>query len=237
MREKLSINDVHLGVIRASGTTPKTAADLRQYLLSSLRCLLFKHLDKDVIINGDLFDTFNVPMPDVLAFYQIATEWLQHSRGTCQLILGRGNHDFSKDSAKMSSFDFIAAILAVQFPGRRVVAVTEPQMIFEGIYMIPHMPNQDMFDLELSRVPADASLVLVHANYDNEFAVESDHSLNVSREQAQKLTEAGVTLIFGHEHIQRNYANIIIVGNQFPSSIADCVGNDNKKALIISCDS
>jgi len=243
-REKLLLNDVHLGVIRTSGTTPQTAMAIRERLQQQLQDLLMQHLDKDIIINGDLFDTFNVPMQDVLRFYVTAAAWLNASEvpqvtpdrapESPFMVLGRGNHDSSKDSSKMSSFDFIARILQAQFP-YRVLIVTEPTMVFDGIYMIPHMPNQDQFDLELTKVPEGASMVLLHANYDNHFAVEADHSLNVSEDQAASLIARGKTLVFGHEHIQRNYANIIITGNQFPSSVADCLGNKNKNAYTITC--
>jgi predicted phosphohydrolase len=207
-------------------------------LQRNLRELLLQHTDKDVIINGDLFDTFNVPMQDVLEFYWTASKWLQAS-GSGVLVLGRGNHDWSKDSSKLSSFDFISRLLLGQF-GTRVLPVIEPQMIFPGIYMIPHMPNQEQFDLELGRVPADANMVLVHANYDNHFAVESDHSLNVSAEQAAKIVMAGnnPTLVFGHEHQARTEQTgaVVVTGNQWSSSVADCLHNPGgvKRAHIIS---
>jgi hypothetical protein len=232
VREKLLINDVHLGVLRTGGTTLASSFALRQYLLAELRKLMFAHLDKDIIINGDLFDQFNVPMTDVLEFYYMVAEWMSTTEYKMQvhpkMILGRGNHDWSKDSAKLSSFDFIAQILESQFPDR-VRAVTDPTMIFDGIYMIPHVANQDIFNLELGRIPEEARLVLLHANYDNNFAVESDHSLNVSQDQAVKILNANLerALVFGHEHQARRElgGRLIVTGNQWPSSIADCLNN------------
>jgi hypothetical protein len=95
--------------------------------------------------------------------------------------------------------------------------------------------------LELSRVPPATKYVLVHANFDNSFAAEAEHSLNLSREQAKELTKAGHTVIFGHEHQGRQAfgGKVIVVGNQFPSSVSDCLSHgdgqkDGKKyALII----
>lgn len=229
MRETLVVSDVHLGVLRSGGTTPNSAMELRKYLQESLYLLLMQHTDKNCLFNGDVFDTFSSPLSDVMVFYTTAAEWLERSNGN--LILGRGNHDIPKDNSKMSSFDFVGAILKARFP-ERVQVVTEPAMVLPGVWQVPHMPNQDLFNLELERIPDDASLVLVHANYDNNFAVEADHSLNVSVEQARKITSNGATLLFGHEHQKRIMlgGKVYIAGNQWPSSVADCQHNpDNKK--------
>jgi hypothetical protein len=241
MREKLLLNDLHIGVQRSGGTTPASAIALREHLLGVLEAFIMGHLDKDLVLNGDVFDTFAVPMTDLLALYHVLAKWLIASAPAThddpftsepiyeappEMILGRGNHDPAKDNSKMSSFDFLCHVLVAQFPNR-VTAVFEPKMIFEGIYMIPHVANQDLFNLELERVPAEAKLVLIHANYDNHFTVESDHSLNVSPEQAKKLADAGCTLVFGHEHQAREELGgaVVITGNQWPSSVADCLHN------------
>jgi hypothetical protein len=256
MRDKLLINDIHLGVQRVAGTTPATAVALQSYLARRLDQTLSEHHDKDVIINGDLFDSFFVPMSAMLDFYHSARAWLVATETPLtervsdqKLVLGRGNHDWSKDSAKLSSFDVVGQILKAEFEDR-VMIVTEPQWLERDIYMIPHMPNQDLFNLALDKalVEIDANpvrgpaILLLHANYDNNFALESDHSLNVSREQAEKLMAKGWKLVFGHEHqarrVSRSYCvrtnthewGVIITGNQWPSSVADCLNNpDDKK--------
>lgn len=255
MREKLLINDLHAGVNRAGGTTLATQLALRAYLLLSLKDLVSKHLDKDLAINGDLADAFNIALFDLLELHGILREWLLASvpTGDAQhttppkVFLGRGNHDVAKDSSKLSSFDFLARLLKAEF-GDRVVVVTEPRWIERNIYMIPHMPNQDLFDLALQKAEAEIdgnevrgpALLLLHANYDNHFVTESDHSLNVSVEQAKKLIAKGWTLVFGHEHQARTALDerVIVTGNQWPSSVADCLGNpgDKKYAHIIHDD-
>lgn len=236
MRAKLIVNDVHLGVTRASGTTDTTAKALRAYLLARLRAFIFQHLDKDLVFNGDIFDQFNVPMSDVLEFYQIINDWLKASNGG-RVWLGMGNHDSAKDSSKMSSLEFVGRVLEEQHS--KVSLVMMPNMIDEHFYMIPHVANQDIFNLELERAAkVDAKFILLHANYNNHFAIESDHSLNVSEEQTTALWKAGRFLIFGHEHQARSFPGVVITGNQWPSSIADCLNNpdDMKIALEISQD-
>lgn len=244
MRQKLLTNDVHLGVQRVAGTTPATAMQLKEYLLESFRRLIFAHKDKDLVINGDLLDAFLIMLLDALGAYEVIRSWLIETAEIDEMtglkigpraFLGRGNHDWSKDSSKLSTFDFICRLLKAEF-GDRVVVVNEPQWIDRGIYMIPHMPNQDLFDLALKDVPAldalDCGLILLHANYKNEFTIESDHSLTVSEKQAIDLVDKGYELVFGHEHQARRMLDgrVIIAGNQWPSSVADCLNNpDNKK--------
>ena len=113
-----------------------------------------------------------------------------------------------------------------------------------GLYAISHCPNQGLFDLELSRVPEDVKTILLHANFDNLYAGQSDYSLNLSREQAKVLVKRGVTVVMGHEHQGRTLMNdkVIIVGNPYPSSVSDCLTHgegqkDGRKyALVIDGD-
>jgi DNA repair exonuclease SbcCD nuclease subunit len=235
-RDVLVTSDLHLGTARVAGTTPKSAQALRTYLQDELRALMHAHQDTHVVINGDLFDEYAVPVADILGFYQTASAWLDRTDdGSQKLVLGAGNHDLSKDSSRMSSFEFVAEILRQSYPDN-VIVVLQPQMIFDGVYMIPHVANQDLFELALDQVPADAEVVLLHANYHNGFTTQSDHSLNLSEDQALKLIQPGRTLVFGHEHIGRTALSggVLVVGNNFPSSIADCLGNSTKRALVIS---
>lgn len=232
MRAKLLINDLHLGVQRVAGTTPQTVAQLRSDLYQNLRSLLVHHLDKDLYINGDALDAFDVDRYAGLQLYNLCVEFLESSVG--DVVLARGNHDASKDSSRLSMFDFICSVLKAQY-GDRVIVVTEPTSVAPGHYFIPHLANQELFNLALDEaLEVDAPCyIYLHANYDNGFAAESDHSLNVSAEQAKKLTDKGLHLIFGHEHQAKDLPGITIVGNQFPTSIADCLGNDRKRALVI----
>ncbi|MDI1360627.1 hypothetical protein, partial [Methylotenera sp.] len=240
MRKQLIINDLHLGVTRSAGTTPKTAFALKAYLLAKVRALMFAHLDKDIIFNGDIFDVFNVSLNDAFDFYLLCREWLEATasephvaveESDPRLILAEGNHDLSKNSANMCSLEFVVGAL-----NSDRVTLVDKALLFpaSNILIIPHVANQDMFDMEMDQAAEfKDTLILVHANYDNHFAVQSDHSLNVSEERAKMLTANNNTLMFGHVHQQaRPMKNVIVAGNQFPSSVADCLGNDTKQAFI-----
>lgn len=225
------LNDWHIGCIRTGGTTPATAYQLRQDLLQQFESML-DVIDTDLLINGDLFDGPAISMADLLRTYQVLHAWLQRTGES--LRLSDGNHDLAKTSTNFSSFQFLARLLLDAFPEQVTHIEGAGQMTPHG-YVIPHVANQDLFNLELAKVPA-CDYLFVHCNYDNEFAVESDHSLNLSREQAEALPVKHI--VFGHEHQAKTAlgGKVVIVGNQKPSSVSDCLGNDDKELFEILAD-
>ncbi len=220
----LVINDLHIGVLRNAGTTPATSIALRRWAIENLRTLL-ANADDDVVILGDLFDTHCIPMQDLLETYQVLQTWLEGN--TFKLYGVCGNHDLSKDSSKLSSFQFLFKLLE----GPRCTYLQGADWLdeAEGIYAVSHVLNQDILDLHLSQVPK-CKYLLVHANYDNNFAAQSDHSLNISREQAEE--SPCEKIIFAHEHHSRTALSgkVFVCGNQFPTSVSDCLDKDDKFA-------
>lgn len=218
------INDLHLGCIRAGGTTPATAYQLRQDLLQQFGHLL-SFAESDLLLNGDLFDGPAIPQADLLRTFQILSDWL--TRTGKRLYGANGNHDLSKNSTVLSSFQLLMKLLIEVHGPERVMHIETGTMIQPGVYVVPHVANQDLFDVELARVPA-CDFLFVHCNYDNHFAVESDHSLNMSREQAEAVPAKFI--VFGHEHQARIELDgkVVVVGNQMPSSVSDCLNNDTK---------
>lgn len=219
----LVINDLHIGVLRNAGATPATSTALRKFALDKLATIL-SSAKEDAVILGDLFDTFNIPMQDLLETYRIFSKWLE---GGYRLHLVAGNHDLSKDSTKLSSFQFLAKLLE----GPRCTYLQGAGWLDEskGIYAISHCLNQDLMDMHLASV-SKCKYLLVHANYDNHFTVQSDHSLNISREQAEELPCEKI--VFAHEHHSRTALSgkVFVCGNQFPTSVSDCLDKDDKFA-------
>ena len=231
------LNDLHLGVTRSGGTTPQSQAALRNYLRKSLSDTLEEYVGEHVVINGDLFDSFQVETSEVIAAHKIFQEHLELGGG---LTLIMGNHDSSAKADKVSSFHLLAHILKSTHPD--YVGVLDHTDGFshvdENVYAISHCLNQSLFDLELAKAAkrdGEDSYLLLHCNYKNGFAENSDHSLNINDEQVGALMRAGWTLILGHEH--QGYTlrggRVIVVGNQFPSSVADCIGDPEKHLLEI----
>lgn len=229
------INDWHLGAIRSAGTTPATAYQLRQDLLRAGANIL-ENTSSDLLVNGDLFDGPDIPRADLLAAVKMFTTWLD-TNPTSHLLLANGNHDLDKNSTRLSSFQFFAQLLMGMYPTRVVHIEEGTHLDQHDAYVIPHVANQDLFHLEIEKLRTGElapRFLFLHANYDNQFAVESDHSLNLSKEQAE---EAPVEyIVFGHEHQARTElgGKVVIVGNQFPSSISDCLGNQDKQFLQIT---
>ena len=233
------LNDVHLGVQRAAGTTPLTALLLRKSLQSSFAAFVTR-CDEPLLINGDLFDGYDVDRADVLQCFRTLSEFSRRQR----LILVAGNHDLSKDSHKLSAFEWMAQVL--QATSKNVELIMQPAWLPQDrVYVIPHLVNQAALDEAIDYLlddiaPAAAAqdqpikFCLFHANYDNHFAAQADHSLNVSQEQALRLIAAGIMPVFGHEHPKRvvdlGDGNVLCTGNQWPSSVSDCIGSTGKFA-------
>lgn len=228
------INDLHLGVTRSGGTTQASMLALREYGHNQHRKLLALADDGDtVVVNGDLTDVYDIPLGQAIEIYVAAGDFLRE-KPEARLVWAVGNHDLSKDSSKLGTVAFLGALLQVQFPDRFIL-LEKPGLLDNDTYVIPHVANQEMFDMELTRIPAGVRFVLLHCNYDNEFAGQMDHSLNLSRRQAKVLKDRGIVMVFGHEHQQRDLmgGHVAIVGNQFPSSVSDCLSNDTKRCAVI----
>lgn len=221
------INDCHVGAVRAAGTTPFTAWQLRQYLLESFYSVI-DMVPGSLVILGDLFDTGHVGMADLLGVWH---KLRRHVSSGAPLYLVQGNHDLEKNLTVLSSFQFLCKLLVTEFPGQ-VTVVDAPMRIHTGAYIIPHLANQDLFDAALAQVP-ECHYLLVHCNYHNGFAAQSDHSLNLSQDQALRLPVKHI--IFAHEHQARTAlgGKVFVAGNQHPSSVADCLGNDVKSLTLL----
>ena len=214
------IHDLHLGVQRSAGTTPASASVLTVWMQEQFEKILGR-TDEDLVILGDLFDTYQVPLRTVLATYTSLSDWLRKGHKLCLIP---GNHDLSTDSSKLSSFQFLAQLLLDQ---PNVTYHSGGGFIADDVYAISHVTNQDLFDMELAKVPK-CKYLLLHCNYDNNFAKAADHSLNISREQCEKLPADVV--FFAHEHYYREElrGKVFIAGNQFPSSVSDCLHKTDK---------
>lgn len=236
----LCINDLHIGVNRSGGTTPKSQAALRD----NLRLFLAHTLDSEngaVTVNGDLFDSFTVDTMEVVKTAAILTDWLDGDADR-SLNLISGNHDYNPRGDKLSSFHLLWHILDMSAVARRVTVFDRGfEQVSPNLWCIPSMPNQSLFDLEIAKAatrPESAKYLALHCNYKNGFAENSDMSLNINDDQVGALMRAGWTLILGHEHQPYDLrgGRVVVVGNQVPSSIADCLGNKTKRMVRITDD-
>ena len=233
MKNKLFIiNDCHLGVSRSGGTTKESAAALGDWQRDYFQDLLNKAAGHDLLINGDLFDKFEVSKQVEFDTYIQLVGWLD-THPTHKLILSAGNHDLSTNSERRSSFENLCAYLSVGY-GQQVEIVRTGVCSFDKFTVVPHMPNQELFDAELEKALASGQpYCFVHANLMSPFAVHSDHSLNVDETMLKKFADAGITMVFAHEHNARRLANAVVVGNQIPASVSDCLDSNLTKQYAV----
>lgn len=233
------INDLHLGVVRKSGVTPQSQEDLRTYIFANFKALLEASGGDDLIILGDLFDSFEIAPRDWVETYYALADWCDKSKGD-RLILVAGNHDVSPKGSRVSSFEMLGKVLDKQFNNVIVVGINEVVSVKGGIHILAHCDNQDVFDMKLGGLLEGSEageFVLLHANLANPYAAQADHSLNLSEEVAKEFANKGVQLIFAHEHCGRveiphgakeGCAPVVVLGNQIVTSISDCLGNAQK---------
>lgn len=223
------INDTHLGVKRQTGTTQYSRQLLQEYMFASFDELLAETKGRDLLILGDLFDSFNVSKEVEIKTFLLLKQWAEGNPDNT-LYLVAGNHDLSTNSSNISSFENLCVYLREVINGR-MVEIRGGYYRNGSVAVVPHMPNQELFDAELDELLASDGIehILLHCNYDNHFAKEADHSLNVSAERAAEFAAKGIQLVFAHEHKPRDAGNCRIIGNQIPSSIADCLDNDIKR--------
>lgn len=223
------LNDTHIGVIRSSGTTPKTTSELRHTGIACFNDLLVMCKGTDLLINGDLFDTSNILYSDLWDAMEVMRAFLL-ANPESTVWCARGNHDIARNGAVLSSFDLFCRVMTATCGGK-FITVDEPTYLEKyDAYVLPHLRNQDLFDEAISKVPK-CTFLFLHCNYDNKFAVQSDHSLNLTQDQAIRLPVDHI--IFGHEHQAKTAlkGKVVITGNQIPTSVADCLGNDTKHFL------
>lgn len=234
----LILNDLHIAVQRKGGTTPASQEALRQYLFTAFEETLVRSNQTKLVILGDLFDTFEVSPRDWLQTYQILQDWCV-KKGTLTLVAG--NHDHSPKALRVSSFEMLCNVLVSQFGPEfvQVIGIDNFAHVAPDVIALAHCSNQDIFNHKLDDVLslcAAGSRVLLHANYDNNFAAVSDHSLNVGKVQAQAFAAAGATLYFAHEHQARTAmgGSVVVFGNQWPTSISDCLDNYEKSMHVMA---
>jgi metallophosphoesterase superfamily enzyme len=225
MTDLVVINDLHIGVVRSAGTTPETQLKLREYAIAQLEALLPKD-GSNCMILGDLFDSINIPLQDLFKTYKVLSTWLDTHKPSF-LYNVMGNHDMAKSSNVTSSFTMLGWLLSSH---TNYYHIDRPHLLPYG-YVIPHVRNQDLFDVELARVP-ECNVLFLHCNYDNHFAAQSDQSLNVSYDQVTKLPAK--TIFFAHEHHPRKIGNVFIPGNQFATSVSDWLQQTDKTFSVVT---
>jgi calcineurin-like phosphoesterase family protein len=198
----LLLADLHFGLKRKSGATQTSMAAYADFQFHTVESILAESADDHLLILGDIFSEAEVDNAVFLRTFELLSQW----EGRLTLVMG--NHDQVKDRSKLSSISLLARLL----PNAELI---ENPTAFPDYWIIPHLKNQELFDQALAK--AEGQVILTHANFSNPFAAESDHSLNITPEQAAKHP----LIISGHEHNARQLGNVHMLGSPYPCSIAE----------------
>lgn len=214
----LIISDLHADPSRQGGTTLESRVELNEWIIAKLGDVLSNIAHDRVIVVGDLTHKATVSDKVMKLLYEVFKNE--------KVIFVLGNHEkLDSRYGEISSIELLVSIL----PDAQLI--TEPTEIDE-YYIIPHAFDQATFDKWVSEC-LENKKVFIHANLDNHWAIEPDHSLNLSATQAEELAGKGCEIFLGHEHTARVVGNVNVLGCLFPTSIADCLGG-NKNAYIMT---
>lgn len=238
------LHDVHIGFNRVIGTTVAS----REHVRAHLHVWFSKTLgtiETNLLMAGDLFDDFTVETRDFLFCLKELRSWCIRNPHRV-LYLMAGNHDWSDKGHKLSSFGLLCSILSLELSNVKVIepnTVSKIDRVGGAVWCVSHHSDQESFTKVLETLATGAEVqpgdfIMLHANFDNKFAARSDHSLNVTMDMARKFTDAGVKLLFAHEHQHRKAlgGKLYIPGNHWPTSVADCLGNDTKHHISLEDD-
>jgi DNA repair exonuclease SbcCD nuclease subunit len=218
------MSDPHLGTNRGANTTVASRQHLKQTLFKQLDNNLSTYNGPGVtkIIAGDLFDKDTNDEAAILQGLQVMRK--------CDVILA-GNHDLPNRANKVSTVQLLDELSGCD--GTVVIPPVGGVRIEQGaakcgtnITLIPHHATQQLFDEAIQAALNNpiGGLVITHCNFDSDRATHDDASLNMPREQAQQLLDAGYEYILnGHEHAHSTHlgGRFVNLGNTHPTSMGD----------------
>lgn len=218
-------SDPHIGKTLSSHTTPTSRKKLKEDIVSMVDSIFSAEPEANgFICGGDLFDKYSNKEEDLAAAYSVLKKLK---------VCVAGNHDLIADREDLSSVELLSSIL--QAEGEDPV-ITSPSLIMleddrgdltTALHVIPHVYNQTAFQEQIEKLTTKRNclnVVLLHCNYDSEFATD-ETTLNLSKAAAAwLLEEKGFDyILIGHEHAPATHhgGRLIVMGNTQPTSFHD----------------
>lgn len=211
------LGDPHLGRKFKTGVPLHRMGDREETVWAQFEDTLKGNFsDKaDIHVNmGDLFDKFVVAPEVVLEAARIYKEAACLLEGVIFVIL-EGNHDVSKDSARRSSFDIFAELVAGV---DNIMVVRKAPLVLEGQFgFVPYHPFKPTVEL-VAELPDGLEAVFGH------WDIQDWGGDNVI--PTQLLAEKQIPLaISGHDHLarteRRHGVDIIVTGSMQPYTHAE----------------
>ena len=210
-------SDPHIGVSRASHTTPISRKALQDAVY--LQALALAKSVEDSVCLGDLFDTTENSEAVIQQGATIAS--------ACRLLLA-GNHDLPNRENKLSSLQLLKSL------GMRSIVLSEEGHRYRvdvicgvSFVSVPHQLSQELFmqalnDLIEGFSAEEPQVLLLHCNYDSPF-ISDTTSLNLTKDNAERLLTRFSHILIGHEHTARSdlSGRVQLLGNTHPTSFSD----------------
>jgi DNA repair exonuclease SbcCD nuclease subunit len=227
------VTDPHEGLKRASHTTPSSKLRWTE----EIHRHLMKQLDTDhsVYCLGDLFDKSNNPESVIIKGYEAV--------GKMKRVVS-GNHDLINRADVITSMQLLhdelglSEVISFSPFGQYTVDIWEEQGW--TFFCIPHASTQTLFEKALQEAydkaemnNRDRNVLLLHCNYDIPTDFATDTSLNLTKENAQDLSEKFRVTVLGHEHNPKEDLNgsVVVLGSTMPTDFS-CMGE--KRAMLLS---
>ncbi len=218
IKTRTILGDVHLGKKFVTGVPLNRRGDREamvweQFMRSLMNCETDYHIQ-----TGDLFNQFAVTEALLLATANAYVTAVTKNPKT-QYILYRGNHDASRDTSLVASFDILAELLG---PIPNVTVLREVTVI-DDIGFIPWHPFKSANELaiELNHMVLDegghgAPLDCVFGHFD----VESFGGSEFNLVPTKLLASVTKTIYTGHIHLptefERDGVKVVVVGSMQP---------------------
>lgn len=228
----LFIGDPHLGRKFVTGVPSHRVGDREEYVYSQFKRLLDVTNDPlitKIIIVGDLFDKFIVNPTITLEAYQM----LSQVQDNVHVYLIPGNHDLSKDTTKVSSFQLLTQLLKPLSNNITVVKASGSYPInydneVLNLYFDCYNPFTDcVVDCDLETI-AKSGPIISTGHWDSLSILDRGYVPH------QDILSHSTLVVSGHEHTYREYtypfdkskSKVLFTGSMQPYSHAEDPDND-----------
>lgn len=227
----LFIGDPHLGRRFITGVPSHRVGEREEYVYSQFKRLLDVSNDTlitKIIIVGDLFDKFVVSPTVVFETFKI----LKQVEDDIDIYLIPGNHDLSKDTTKVSSFQLLTVLLE-SISNITVVKKSQSYPVYYNnakdvlhLYFDCYDPFSDCVAAEDLEELSKTGLVLSTGHWDSLSILDKGYTPH------QDILTHSTLVVSGHEHTPKLYnypydkANVIFTGSMQPYSHAEDPNGD-----------
>ena len=211
--------DPHLGVSRQAHTTRESSKKLTQKQYETARKAKEIEPGQRIVIAGDLFDRTYNSEAVILQGMDVAED--------CFILAG--NHDLPNRADVQCSLDVVQQAWNNQVVMCEALDQPMSREILEGVYLVPHHANQELFEQALAQAVQAAKeregnkVLFVHCNRGFIPEEAASSTLVITDQMEAYLLQTFTRIFYGHEHkATENLDNrAFVLGNTHPTSFSD----------------